>query len=152
MSFRSAVPRLADDGQRPAADTGRSATASAMSASWTTPTLWVFVSATMPPSWPTSRIHSRPGELAVAVQPMTAGEDPLLPRIAAMRHDDRDTGPDRPPADDQRAVALDHRGVADPHAGDVGDGVERPGPAYPDSDAEIARSELATLVRRHHVM
>ena len=67
------------------------------------------------------------GHLAVAVEAMAAGEHGLAQRRPAARADDRDAGPDRAPADDQRSVAADQRRVPDRDAGDVGDGVERPG-------------------------
>ena len=65
-------------------------------------------------------------QLAVAVQPVTAGEDRFSPVVPAVGHDDGDPGPDGTAADHQRPVALDDRGVPDPHARDIRDGVERP--------------------------
>ena len=78
------------------------------------------------------------GQLAVAVEAVTAGEDRLAPIVGAARDDHGDAGPDRALADDQRSVARDERRVADANARDVRDGVEWPGPATPDDDAEVA--------------
>jgi hypothetical protein len=64
----------------------------------------------------------RPGELAEGVADEHAARHLVEEQIAAMGHDGRDSGADR--------VALDQGDVADAHAGDVGDGVERPGRKY----------------------
>ena len=66
-----------------------------------------------------------PGQLAVAVDPVRAGEERL-----GRRHDDGDSRPD--------AVALDQRRVADADAVDVRDRVRRPGWETADLDPEVA--------------
>ena len=53
-----------------------------------------------------------PGQLAVAVEAVAAGEDRLGQASPSCGHDDRDAGPDRALADDERPVALDERRVA----------------------------------------
>jgi hypothetical protein len=53
--------------------------------------------------------------------------------------DDGDAGADRTDADLERTVAADEGHVADPHAGDVGDRVERPVGKLSDPDAELVR-------------
>ena len=57
---------------------------------------------------------------------------------------DGDAGAHRPLADHQLAAAGDQRGVTDLDAGDVGDGIERPGGAA-DRQLEIALSRLLRL-------
>jgi hypothetical protein len=69
---------------------------------------------------------------------MAAGEGGLGPGVIGARDDHRDAGPHRTAADDERAVALDEGGVADADAGDVGDGVRRPGREAADDDPEVA--------------
>ena len=73
----------------------------------TTPTECVFVIPIGPVRRPASRIHSRPGQLAVAVEAVAAGVDRLGPDVAVVGDDHRDAGPDRTLADDERAVAAD---------------------------------------------
>ena len=79
------------------------------------------------------------GQLAVAVQAMTPGEDGFVPVVRSARHDDRHPGPYRTAADHERPVALDDRGVPDPHAGHIRDGVEGSRAAEPDGDPEVSR-------------
>ena len=92
-----AVVGLADDRQRP--DARRSwrgpAPPASMSASRTTPTLWVFVIPIAPAQHPGLPDPLEPGELAVAVEPMRPGEDRLGPDVAIVRDDDGDAGADR---------------------------------------------------------
>jgi hypothetical protein len=65
-----------------------------------------------------------PGQLAVAVDPVCAGED----RFGRWEHD-RDAGPD--------ALAFDQRGVADADTVDVRDRIRRPGREPADLDSEV---------------
>jgi hypothetical protein len=70
------------------------------------------------------------GHLAIAVQGMKACPDgPHLLRMAA-RQDCRDTRPDRPFADLERAMTFDDRRKADQDALDIGDGIVLSGPAF----------------------
>ena len=78
-----------------------------------------------------------PGQLAVAVQAMAAGEQRLEPLA---RHDDGDAGAHGALAAAQRAVTLDQRDRADADALDVGDRVEWPGLERAEREAEIAGS------------
>ena len=80
-----------------------------------------------------------PGQLAVPVQPVAAGEGGLGPGVVGAGHDDGDAGAHRAASDDQRAVALDQRRVADAHAGDIGDRVGRSRREAADDDPEVAR-------------
>ena len=98
------------------------------------PTECVFVRPIGEVSIPHWRTHSRPGELAVPVQPVRAREDGLLPRVALVREDDADARAD--------GVALDERRVADPHARDVRDGVLLARRKRPDPDSEVSRARL----------
>ena len=67
------------------------------------------------------------GHLAIAIQVELARPDRA--RVAAMpaRQDGGYAGADRPLAHLQRAIALDDRGEPDFDAGDVGNGIARPG-------------------------
>ena len=85
-----------------------------------------------------------PGELAVAVEPVAAGEHRLGPDVALVGQDHGDAGAHRSLADDERAVALDQRRVPDAHAGDVGDGVVRPGLEAADTNAERSSGHAAS--------
>ena len=86
-----------------------------------------------------------PGELAVAVQSMTAREHRLRPRVAVVRDDDRDAGPHRPATDVELALSLDEGRVPDADARDVRDGVVDARTSASDDDAEIARSHPGML-------
>ena len=92
-------------------------TAWARSASWTTPTEWVFVIAIGARQEARLADPLQAGQLAVAVEAVAAGEDRLEERVAVVGDDHRDAGADRSLADDPRPVAADQRGVADAHAG-----------------------------------
>ena len=123
-----AVVRLADDRQRPGrVARRRSATDAATSASRTMPTLCVLVMATGDVSMPDSRTHSRPVSSPLPLRRWQPAKTGSWSEAGASRADDRDAGPDRALADDERSVALDEGRVADGHAGDVGDGVVRAG-------------------------
>jgi hypothetical protein len=78
------------------------------------------------------------GQLAVSVQAVAAGEGGLGPGVVGAGDDHRDAGPHRPAADDERAVDLDQRSVADADACDVGDRVRRSGRQAADDDREVA--------------
>jgi hypothetical protein len=80
----------------------------------------------------------QPGQLAVPVQPMAAGEDRLDERVTIVRDDHGDARPYRAPADDPRPVAPDERGVADSHARHVRDRVVRAGLEPAEDDAVVA--------------
>jgi hypothetical protein len=69
---------------------------------------------------------------------VAAGEDRLNERVAVVRHDHGDAGPDRAFADDPRTCATDQRGVADPHARHVRDRVAWAGLEPAQDDAVIA--------------
>ena len=123
----------------------RSSTEAATRASRTTPTLWVFVIATGPPSMPDSRTHSRPVNSPLPFrrwQPANTGS-----RHASVPRGDTTVTPVRtgPCADDERAVAGDERRVADADARDVRDGVEWPGRPRPIDEAEIAQTHPRML-------
>ncbi len=81
----------------------------------------------------------RTGELAKRVADEDGAGDLLVEHVPVVRHDGRHSGP--------HGVAFDDRGVADPYAGDVRDGVERAGRQHARDDAEIARAR--PLLRRH---
>ncbi len=85
------------------------------------------------------------GHLTVAIEAVTACCTWLSDLIPATRQDRRHAGPDRAPSRREGAVAFDQGGVADLHAGYIGDGVERAGGA-PQVDAEVAG---AGAVRSH---
>ena len=138
------VERLADHRQRPRGVVDRRSMPRT-SASRTTPTLCVLVIAIGVVSIPNSRTHSRPGQLAVAVQPVSSPRTPARARAVAARADDGDAGPHRSFADDERPVAADQRRVADGHARDVGDGVERARRAQPDPDPQVSCSHRPTV-------
>ena len=97
-------PTTGSDQTRP---DGARSTAAATSASRTTPTLWVLVIATGAGQEARLADPLEAGQLAVAVEPVAAGEDGLAPDVAVVRDDDRDAGPDRAAADDERPVAVD---------------------------------------------
>ena len=148
--------------RRPAATTTsrgspRRSTEAATSASRTTPTLCVLVIATGVVSSPDSRTHSRPVSSPLPLSRWQPAKTGSRQRLASARHDDRDAGPDRALADHERPVALDERGVADPHARHVRDGIEGPGPAHarwrcPRSRVRIGRMLARSAVRRRHVL
>ena len=73
------------------------------------------------------------GHLARAVQHEAAGERGRRDRVAPARQDRGHAGAHLAPV---REI-LDQRALADRHAGDVGDGIERPGRAV-EGDAEVA--------------
>ena len=126
---------------------GSGPTASRMIPSRTTPTECVFVIPIGAGQLAGLADPLEPGQLAVAVEAMAAGVERLGPDVAVVRHDHRHAGPDRPLADDERAVAPDERRVADPDARHVRDRVGRARPAPPDDDPEIACSHRARAVR-----
>ena len=88
------------------------------------------------------------GQLAVAVQAMAAGEDRFAPRFRASRGHHGDAGPHRALADDQWTVAGDEGRVTDPNAGDIRDGIERPGLAASDGEAEVSQTHPRMLAGR----
>jgi hypothetical protein len=88
------------------------------------------------------------GHLAVAVEPVAAREDRLAHVVGSSRDDDRDAGPDRPPADDERSLAGDEGGVPDAHARHVGDGIARAGLPESDDDPEVSRPHRGMLAWR----
>ncbi len=75
-----------------------------------------------------------PGQLAVAVESMAAGEKGVATRIAFVREDDGHAGSD--------VVALDQRRVADAHAGDIGDRIVETGSALAYRDPELAGLQI----------
>ena len=83
------------------------------------------------------------GELTVAVEPMRPGEDGLGPDVAVMRQHHRDTGAHGTLADAQLSITANDRGMPDPNAGHVGDGVVLAGLHAPDANADVPGS------RRH---
>ena len=123
-------------------------TDAATSASRTTPTLWVLVIATGVVSSPDSRTHSRPVSSPLPLSRWQPAKTGSRQSAAAARADDGHAGPDRALADDERPVAADERRVADGHAGDVGDGVERAGRPQPDPDPEVSCSHRRTVAGR----
>jgi hypothetical protein len=74
----------------------------------------------------------RAGELAVRVGDTDRGGNLLLEDVPLMRNDRRHPGPD--------SAAFDHREVADLHAGNVGDGIERPGLERPGFDPKLPQA------------
>ena len=126
-------------------------TETATSASRTTPTLCVLVIATGPVSIPDSRTHSRPVSSPLPLRRWQPAKTGSCVAVRVRRHDDGHAGPDRTLADDERSVALDDRGVPDPHAGHVGDGVEGSRAAAPDGDAEVTRPHRSMLAARRRV-
>ena len=80
------------------------------------------------------------GQLAIAIEGVAAGEDRLGPRVAVVRDDHRDAGPDGTGPDGEWPVAADDRGMTDTDTRDIGDRVERTGPPTTDDDPEIPRS------------
>ena len=85
-------------------------------------------------------------EVARSVERVRAREQRLDGDLAVVRDDDGDARADRALAASQRpGVALDQGGDADPHAGDVGDRVQRPRLTQPDLYAQLARSHGAVL-------
>ena len=57
--------------------------------------------------------------------------------------DRRDAGARDPAARGRRRLVADHRDVADPHAGDIGDRVRRPRLELADPEAVLAQRQLA---------
>ena len=140
------VPRLPDDRQgHQVSPLPPRATSAAISASRTTPTECVFVSATGVVSVPGLAHPLEAGQLAVAVEPVTAGEVRLEEPLR-VGDQDRHTRADRPVAAAQRAVALDERDRADLHPGYVGDRVARPGRQRADVDPEVASARYAVSI------
>ena len=90
----------------------------------------------------------QPGQLAVAVEPMRAGEHGFGPDVAVVGDDHGDPGPDGPAAADQGSLAPDERPMADPDPRHVGDRVPRAGSTEPDDDAEIACSHPSRVAVR----
>jgi len=80
------------------------------------------------------------GQLAVAVQRVAAGKDRLGEDVAIVRDDHRHAGSHGSLADHERAVAPDDRGVADADPRHVRDGIDGTWPAAADDDAQIACS------------
>ncbi len=76
------------------------------------PTLWVLVIATGVVSWPDFADPLQARQLAVAVEPVTAGEDGL-PADVAMGHDHGDARANGTMAGIERSFALDQRRDAD---------------------------------------
>ena len=76
-------------------------------------------------------------DLAGAVEHEAAGDDAVLEDVGVGDHRG-DAGAHGPLADVERAVADDEGGVADAHAGDVGDGVR-----FADREAADGKAELA---------
>ncbi len=79
-----------------------------------------------------------PGQLAVAVQPMRAGERGIGPRRSRPRTHHRDSRAHRADADLERSVAADHRRMTHADALDVRDRVQRAGRPESDRQAEVA--------------
>ena len=98
-----AVVGLGHDRQRPPVARARRAwpllTRQAMTASRTTPTLWVLVISTGPSRKPDSSTQVGAGHLAVAVEREPAGEDGWSCESLAARQDRGDAGADRALAD-----------------------------------------------------
>ena len=110
-----------------------------ITASRTTPTLWVLVIITGPSRKPDSSIQVVPVISPLPFSENQPANDGLAIESLAARQDRGDAGAHRPLARRvSGALARDDRGVADLDAGDVGDGVERPGRAV-ERHAEIAR-------------
>ena len=80
---------------------------------------------------------SRAGHFTVAVQRPPAGEDRIAHRIFSARKHGGHSRANRPLANLQLSFAGNERSVPDGYAGNIGDGVERPGCAVK-RDAEIA--------------
>src|SRR5205823_638936 len=87
------------------------------------------------------------GELAVAVEPMTAGEDAIVPRVPVVRNDHSHARPDRTAADYERAVAADDGRVAHADPGHVSDRVQRTARQRPDRDSQVRRPHSAPQPR-----
>ena len=88
------------------------------------------------------------GEVAAAVERVAAGEQRLHGDLALVRDDRRDAGAHRPlPHHERAGVALDERDAADGDAGHVGDGVQRPGRAEAELDAEVAGAHQSSSAR-----
>ena len=120
-------------------------TSHAMTASRTTPTLWVLVITTGPSRKPDSSTHVVPVISPLPFsenQPANTGSLVALPRgrIAV-------TPVRRAFALDQRAFAADERDEADFDAGDVGDRIQRSGRAV-ERHPQIARARLSAAARR----
>jgi hypothetical protein len=79
----------------------------------------------------------RARELAERIADEHRAGDLFTKEVAGVRHDRRDAGPHR--------IAADDRRVANPHARDIGDGVQRTGRQRAGRDAEIARARTAGL-------
>ncbi len=92
----------------------------------------------------------RAGHLAVAIEAEPSGEDRREVVPAPGEHHG-DTRPNRSLAPDQRSLAADQCGVADGHAGYVGDGIERTRGTV-ERHAEIARAGggLLGMGRQRH--
>ena len=119
--------------------------AASMSASRTTPTLWVFVMPIAPASIPASRIHSRPVSSPLPLSRCAPAKTGSVQMSRVMRQHHRHAGADRSLAGPQWPIAGDQRGVADPHASDVRDGVEVAGLHPTDADAEISRAHRRSV-------
>ena len=79
-------------------------------------------------------------ELADAVGGVRAGDDAVVPEVAAVREDRGDARAGGPAAVRQLGPAPRDGAVADAHAGHVGDRVQRSGRQPADGDAEVAQA------------
>ena len=89
------------------------------------------------------------GHLAVAVEPMAARVDRLVPAIRAARHDHGDAGPDRARAR-RRAARRPRRSSRARPARPATSVMALPGPgrSTPDGDAEVSRPHRPMLAAR----
>ena len=110
-----------------------------MSASRTTPTLCVLVSAIGVVSRPDSRTHSSPVSSPLPLSVWQPANSCSRADVGLARDDHRHAGP--------HVLALDQRDRADAHAGDVRDRVERPGVRVAEPDAELAGAHRRTLAQ-----
>ena len=87
-----------------------------------------------------------PGQLAVAVEAVAAGEHGLGPDASSCGTTIVTPGPHRALPDDQRPVALDQRGVAHQDARDVRDRVVLPGFEQADPQAKLSSAHGPPVV------
>ena len=99
----------------------------AMTASWTTPTLWVFVISTGPSRKPDSSSQVVP---VISPFPLSVNQaaKTWFSDLFPAGENGRDARPDRPLADDERTFSGYEGRQADFDAGDIGDGVIRTRP------------------------
>ena len=134
-----AVIGLARDRQAPVegARVAATPTTTTTRASRTVPTALVFVIPIGPLSSPprgSTRARSARRCRSVVAAPAKTGSAQVSPSCGTITVT---PGAHRALADDERAVAVDERHVADADAGHVGDGVQRSRGPLPDRDAEV---------------